>query len=138
MTTGRIVYANEASAGYQPGVCNLGSAEVAQRRRVGLLGIGAAIVLAIALLAVDASAAARLIVFVPLAGGFVGLVQARQRFCVGYALAGRYNVTDAMGTTTAVASREARMADLKGAVRIGLTAVVPAALLSLVFAALPV
>ena len=136
MTTSTISYIDGADGDYRPGSCNLRSAEIAQRRRVGWLGIGASIAFAIVLLAVDAPAAARLLVVLPLAGGFVGLVQARRRFCVGYALAGRYNVTDEMGTTTAVPSREARMADLWGAVRVGITALVPAALLAVAFAAL--
>jgi hypothetical protein len=138
MTSGTISIIDDGQGAYQPGVCNLGRAEIAQRRRVGILGIVASVVFAGILLAVDAPAAARLLVFLPLAGGFVGLVQARQRFCVGYALAGRYNVTDQMGTTQAVASREARIADLKGTVRIGLLSIVPAAAIAIVFAALPI
>ncbi|HSW41197.1 MAG TPA: hypothetical protein VLM76_01665, partial [Patescibacteria group bacterium] len=76
---------------YRPGACNIGRAEIARRRRAGVFGLGAAGVLAAALLLVDAPAAARWLVALPLAGGAVGLLQARFRFCAAFGLAGVRN-----------------------------------------------
>src|SRR3972149_5847266 len=50
---------------YQPGVCNIGPAEVRRRRQAGYLGFGAAIVLGAALLLIDAPPVARLLVAAP-------------------------------------------------------------------------
>ncbi len=128
----------DGSSGYRPGACNLGSAEIAQRRRVGILGIAASVILAAVLLAIGADPFVRLLLFVPLAGGFVGIVQARERFCMGYALAGMHNVTDQMGTPSRVESAAARRADLRHAVVVLMKATIPAALITLVFFLLPV
>lgn len=127
----------DGSSGYVPGACNLGRAEIAQRRRVGALGIVGAIVAAAVLLAVGADPILRALVFVPLAGGFIGLIQARERFCMGYALAGMYNVTDAMGTPSRVTDGAARRADMRHAVVVLAKATIPAALITLLFVLLP-
>ncbi len=128
----------DGAPGYVPGACNLGRAEIRQRQRVGIAGIVGAIVAAAVLLAVGADPVLRALVFVPLAGGFIGLVQARERFCMGYALAGMYNVTDAMGTPSKVTDGAARRADVRHAVVVLAKATIPAAILTLAFVLLPV
>jgi hypothetical protein len=95
---------------YRPGACNIGPAEIARRRRAGLLGVGAAVALAAVLLAVDAPAVARLLVALPLAGGAAGLLQARLRFCAGYGMAGVRNF-GALGQAERVEDPAARRAD---------------------------
>ena len=40
---------------YEPGVCNIGPAEIARRRRAGHLGLAATLVLLVVLVAVDAA-----------------------------------------------------------------------------------
>ena len=69
-----------ADAAYRPGACNIGTYEIARRRRAGLVGVVVAALLAIGLLAVDAPQLARLLVLLPLWGGFVSLLQVRRRF----------------------------------------------------------
>jgi len=96
---------------YRPGTCNIGSAEIARRRRSGLLGIGAAVALAAALLLVGTPTATRWLVSLPLAGGAAGLLQARLRFCAAYGMAGVRNL-GALGSTERVAEAAARRADL--------------------------
>ena len=86
----QIQYA-DANAAYQAGACNIGPAEIARRRRSGLAALGIAAAIAVIIVAVDAPAVARLLVFPFLAGGFVTLEQARRRFCVGFAMAGLRN-----------------------------------------------
>lgn len=83
-----------SSSAYQAGACNIGPYEIRRRRTSGLLGVGAAVALGAALLAVGAPAPARLLVLVPLWGGLISLLQARRRFCVGFALAGIANLGD--------------------------------------------
>jgi len=95
---------------YRPGTCNIGSAEIARRRRAGMLGIGAAVALAAVLLLVGAPAAVRWLVALPLAGGAVGLLQAGLHFCAAYGAAGVRNF-GALGTTERVEEAAARRAD---------------------------
>jgi hypothetical protein len=95
---------------YRPGTCNIGPAEIARRRRAGVVGIGAAIALAAALLVVDAPVAARWLVALPLAVGAVGLLQARLRFCAAYGAAGVRNF-GALGEAERVEDAAARRAD---------------------------
>jgi hypothetical protein len=95
---------------YRPGACNIGPAEIARRRRAGILAVGAAVALAAVLLAVDAPSAARWLVALPLAGGAAGLLEARLHFCAGYGMAGVRNL-GALGQAERVEDPAARRAD---------------------------
>lgn len=79
---------------YQAGVCNIGPAEIARRRRAGYLGVAAAIVLAAILVVIDAPGVTRLLIALPLAVGFSGFIQARLRFCANYGWRGLRNLGD--------------------------------------------
>ncbi len=100
----------EDASPYRPGACNIGPAEIARRRRSGVAALAAAGLLAVALVAVDAPPSARWLVAFPLAGGAVGLLQARFRFCAGYGLAGLRNFGP-LGAQERVADGAARRAD---------------------------
>ena len=127
----------DAGEGYRPGACNIGPAEIATRRRGGLMGIALAVGLAALLVWLDAPAWARLMVFLPLAGGFISLEQARRHFCVGFAMAGLRNF-GALGHEEHVIDRADRSADRRAAlVMVGYCSLLAAAI-SLLFAALPV
>lgn len=52
---------------YQPGVCNIGPAEIGRRRRAGHVGIIAAMALLAGLVAIGAPPLARLLVALPVA-----------------------------------------------------------------------
>jgi hypothetical protein len=104
-------------AGYAAGACNIGPAEIAARRRSGYAGIAAAAVLGVVLLAVDAPAPARLLVALPLAGGAIGLLQARSRFCAAYGMAGVRNFGP-LGNPERVVDADARRADRAKSLRI--------------------
>jgi hypothetical protein len=108
MTTPQIVF--DSPGEYYPGACNIGPAEIARRRRAGILGLAAAAILAVALLALGAPPAARLLVGLPLAGGVVGLLQARLRFCAAYGMSGVRNFGP-LGSVERVEDARARRAD---------------------------
>jgi hypothetical protein len=122
---------------YRPGACNIGPAEIARRRRTGYLGLAAAALLAVVLVAVDASGTARLLVGIPLAGGAMGLLQARFRFCAGFGMAGVRNF-GAVGSVERVEDRAARHADRMKAYRISLAAAAIGGVGALAFAAFPI
>jgi hypothetical protein len=116
MSMPQIVFALSAD-GYNPGACNIGPAEIARRRRSGVVGLAAAAVLAAGLLLVDAPAAARWLVAIPLAISAIGFLQAHFRFCAAYGAAGVRNFGP-LGSTERVDDAAARRADRSKAVAI--------------------
>ena len=98
--------------GYVPGVCNIGTWEIRRRRAFAVLGFVLALALFAVLVAIDAPAWTRLLVFLPLAGGVFSWLQARRRFCAAFAVAGVANFADADEGRHAVQDEAARRADL--------------------------
>jgi hypothetical protein len=108
---------------YVPGVCNIGPAEIAPRRRTGVMMAIVTVVLAAALVVAHAPTLARVVVFIPAAIAASGFLQARLRFCAGFGWLGVINFRD-VGTTESVASEDARRRDRLMATRIGLASAV--------------
>jgi hypothetical protein len=105
---------------YQPGVCNIGPTQ--QRRRL-VLGVGSLLAAAGYVAAVVALAWPRwALVFsvVPLYGAAMGALQYRERFCIGFAGMG---VFDVGGGTNEIQNEEALAADRRKAVRLNAKAV---------------
>ena len=109
----------DPAVAYRPGVCNIGPAEVAMRRRAGHLGLGATIGTVALLVLVGAPRAARLAVALPAAASASGYLQARARFCAGFGSRGVFNFGE-LGHTVDVADAEARALDRARATQIGL------------------
>lgn len=65
------------SGAYQPGVCNINTAEIAKRRRIGRAGLAAFAVLLIALLLLSISRYYRIILVLPAMLCASGYLQAR-------------------------------------------------------------
>jgi hypothetical protein len=86
--------------------------EIRRRRAFSIAAFVAAAVLLGVLVVIGAPAWARLIVFLPLWGGFFSWLQARRRFCAAYAVQGTSNFGDSQATMEAVTDSEARRADL--------------------------
>ena len=105
--------------GYQPGVCNIGSAEVARRRRAGDLGAIVTLVVLVVLIAIHAPPLVRLIVALPAAGAASGYLLALFRFCAGFGSRGIFNFGQ-VGQTSSVADPDARARDRAKATQIGL------------------
>ncbi|WP_336035699.1 hypothetical protein [Halobacterium yunchengense] len=112
-------------ADYQPGACNIGAAERRKRYRTGVASFAAAALLVVAVLLVDAPAFWLLATVLPLFGGFLGVMQARAGFCVGFAMAGVYDVSDAGGRRR-VAPESGQRADRKRAIVLPLQALAAA------------
>jgi hypothetical protein len=112
----RIEY-NAQPAGYQPGVCNIGPAEIARRRMVGHIGVIATLVLFGALVVLDAPGIVRLVLALPAAIAASGYIQARLRFCAGFATAGVYDF-GVVGPREQVTDAAAQAADRRKGLRI--------------------
>ena len=104
---------------YRPGVCNIGPAEIARRRRAGHIGLVGTVGLLAGLVVVDAPPVARLLVALPAAIAASGYLQARLRFCAGFGSAGVFNFGE-VGGTEQVGDADARRRDRVRARQIGL------------------
>lgn len=107
-----------STAEYRPGVCNIGPAEIARRRRAGHVGLLATAVLFVVLVAIDAPPLARLLLVLPAAVAASGYLQAWLKFCAGFGSQGVFNFGP-LGTTQEVVDIEARARDRSMARRIG-------------------
>jgi hypothetical protein len=123
-------------APYEPGVCNIGPAEIARRRLVGHLGLGASIVLLGGLVAVGAPPLARLVLVVPAGVAASGYLQAALGFCAGFGARGVFNFGD-VGPTTTVADAVDRARDRRRSLEINLASLTIGAVVALVAALLP-
>jgi hypothetical protein len=123
-------------ARYEPGVCNIGPAEIARRRRVGHGGVIASVVLVAILVAIDAPAFARLLVTIPAMIAASGYLQAWLRFCAGFGAAGIYNFGP-LGRTESVADDDARSRDRRRARQIGLASLTIGLTVGVIAALLP-
>jgi hypothetical protein len=102
---------------YVPGSCNIGSDEIALRRRAGHVGLAVTAALATALLRSDLHPAWRLTLALPAAGAASGYLQARQRFCANFGFRGVYNF-DTRGHEQAVTTAQAQTQDRRRALQI--------------------
>lgn len=119
---------------YQPGVCNIGGAEVKRRKQVFQLGAVAFVALAIYLEMNGAEARSGLIAFIPAMIAAVGYVQSRKKFCFAFGLMGTFNFAEA-GKMSKVVSPAEIAADRKQAIKIigqsiGLASIATLALLA--------
>lgn len=132
-----IQYVDTGAGEYRPGVCNIGPAEIRRRRQIGYLGFAAAVVVAAVLVLVDAPTWTRLVVALPVAIGLSGFIQARMRFCAGFAMAGLQNMGE-LGGQVQVEDAAARAADRRKAMLINAAAITGGLVTALAFALLPI
>ena len=124
-------------ADYQPGVCNIGPAEIARRRRAGHIGLVAALALFAVLAAIDAPDWTRLLVAIPAIGAASGYIQARLKFCAGFGSRGIFNFGD-VGPTERVADDEDRARDRARARQIGAASIAIGLAAGVIAAVLPI
>lgn len=125
------------SPDYQPGVCNIGPAEIRRRRMAGHVGLVASLAVLAVLVVTDAPAVMRLLVILPAAVSASGYLQAHVRFCANYGWRGIFN-TGEIGAAVRVADRQALAADRRMALRIGLGSLAIGLVAGLAAVALPI
>ena len=126
-----------ATPEYQPGVCNIGPAEIKRRRMAGHIGAAVTLVALGVLIALDAPPIARLILILPAAGAASGYLQARMKFCAGFGSRGVFNF-GSFGTWTTVTDREALARDRRRSREIGGMALAVGVVVGVVAALLPI
>ena len=102
---------------YISGVCNIGPAEIQQRKRVAIGGLFALIVSYISCVVTDAPSSTRMILFLPALIASVGFVQARRKFCLAFGFMGTFNFGK-LGQLSKTQSAEEKSADRKTALSI--------------------
>lgn len=132
MTDAAIDDITEGNGDYQPGTCNIGPAEIRRRQQVGLLGLAGTVVLGALLVALGAPRWTRLAVALPAAGALSGLMQARCKFCTGYAMAGLQNMGE-LGEQQPIEDAEARTADRRRALAMQALATIGGVVVAVVF-----
>jgi hypothetical protein len=98
-------------AEYIPGVCNIGPAEIAKRRRSGWGGALATAAIWAVLAIIDAPPAVRLVTFFPAAMAAAGFLQAWMHFCAYFGFASLLNFGPEAGKTDTVVEAEFRRKD---------------------------
>jgi hypothetical protein len=134
--TARLSSSPLAADEYRPGRCNIGSAEIARRRRAGHVGLLATLALLAGLLATDAPAPSRFLVALPAAGAAVGYLQAWLRFCAGFGSRGVFNF-GALGQVQRIDDPASRAQDRARARQIGLASLAIGVLVGLAATLLP-
>ena len=122
--------------GYQPGICNIGPAEIARRRRAGHVGLIAAVTLLAVLVAIGAPPLARLLVALPAAAAASGYLQAWLKFCAGFGSRGIFNFGP-VGQTEQAPEGDARARDRARSRQIGLASLAIGVAVGLVAMILP-
>jgi hypothetical protein len=131
-----ITTAGDPRSCYEPGVCNIGPAEIARRRRSAIVATAITLLVVAGLLLVDAPPVARLALFPFAAATAITWLQVTRRFCVAFGGAGIRNFGD-LGTTDSVEDAEARAADRRTALRMIIEGVAYGAAVTLLFVILP-
>jgi hypothetical protein len=125
-----------ADIGYRPGICNIGTAEIARRRRGGHFGLLATVVVFAVLVAIDAPPLARLILLLPAAAAASGYLQAWFKFCAGFGSRGLFNFGP-IGQTLQTGDADARARDRARANQIGLASLAIGVVVGVVAVLLP-
>jgi hypothetical protein len=107
-----------ASTEYIPGVCNIGRAEVRQRKVIGWIGLAATVVAWIACVVLKVSPLWRLALFIPASIAATGFLQAAWHFCATFGVLGVSNFGPNVGKTDTVEQAEFRRQDRRTALKI--------------------
>jgi len=121
---------------YQPGVCNIGPAEIRRRQIGAVLGTVVTIVVAAVIFGLGLPHPVRLLIALPAAAAIVSWLQVVLRFCVGFARLGVFNFGE-LGPMEHVADRAAHRADLRRAGQMIAVSLVGGLAIGIVAALLP-
>jgi len=118
---------------YISGACNIGPAEIKRRKQGAYLGGALYLIVAIFLIASDASRTTRLWAFLPATLFAVGYIQSKRKFCVAYGFLGIFNF-EKLGSTTKIKVNQDLKADRKYAIKLMVQALLLAAVLTALIA----
>ena len=123
--------------GYQPGVCNIGTWEIRRRRAAAIVAIVIGLAALGLMVATSVPALFRLLLVLPFWGGALSWLQARRRFCAGFAMGGLSNFGDDDATRQQVTNPVAHHQDMLAVLRMTRDSFVIGLALALVAVLLP-
>lgn len=103
---------------YIPGVCNIGRAEIRQRKLIGWVALATTIGIWIAFGVFAVAPLWRLTLFVPASIAATGFLQAAWHFCATFGVLGVSNFGPNVGNTDTVEQAEFRRQDRRTAIKI--------------------
>ena len=103
---------------YIPGVCNIGRAEIEQRKRIGWVALAVTAGVWIAFAVFDVAPVYRLALFVPASLAATGFLQADRHFCATLGLLSVFNFGSTVGKADPVELAEFRRRDRHTALEI--------------------
>jgi hypothetical protein len=103
---------------YIPGVCNIGRAEIRQRKLLGWIMLAVTVGVWLALAILDVAPAWRLAIFVPASIAATGFLQAARHFCATFGVLGLSNFGPSVGQTDTVEQATFRRQDRRTALQI--------------------
>jgi hypothetical protein len=113
---------------YEPGVCNIGPAEIRKRRAGGYFGLVLTVLTLVAFVIFQVPTPWRVLVAIPTGIAANGFLQAALRFCVGFGTRGLFNMETSLGHEETVENAEFRRTDQKKALQIlGISALISVA-----------
>ncbi|GAA2000793.1 hypothetical protein [Microbacterium ulmi] len=121
---------------YQPGVCNIGPAEIRRRRASGYVGLAVSVLFLALAFALAWPAPWRLLVALPAFLSAQGFLQAAFHFCVGFASRGLFNFGE-LGQEETVHEAEFRRKDQRKALLITALAFAIAAVVAVIAFLIP-
>lgn len=98
---------------YVPGMCNINPTEIKRRRQSGYFCLAVAATGLGLFLYLHASWPYFLVLFIPLYVGVLGLLQARSKFCVAFASAGKQHADDGSDVTDVTDTEAKKLDQLK-------------------------
>jgi hypothetical protein len=122
---------------YVPGVCNINREEIAKRRKIGQIGLTFFIIFLVVMLFVPISRYLRILLFIPAFVAATGFLQARNKFCVGYAGAGMENASDGSQEAKTIADDDAKLKDKQKAMRMNIQCGLIALVVTVIVVVLP-
>ncbi len=121
---------------YQPGVCNIGPAEIRRRRVSGYVGSAVSVLFLVIAIALAWPAPWRLLVALPAFLAAQGFLQAAFHFCVGFASRGLFNFGE-LGQAESVHEAQFRRKDQRKAIAITGLALAIAVVVALIAFVIP-
>jgi hypothetical protein len=113
---------------YTAGTCNIGEAEIKQRRRIGRIGLVLTLVSIIIYLGlvylIGLDVLVGVLIFLPAEMSAIGLLQARNKFCAAYGFTKQQNVSSSLGITLKIEDKSNQKEDRNKAIKIVFESVV--------------
>lgn len=120
---------------YIPGICNINPAEIKKRRFAGHAGLAVSIIFILLTLFINSDWYVRLFLFFPAFVAATGYLQAKNKFCVGYAGAGKQHADD--GDIETITAGDALKADKRKAQTINVQSAIVGLLAATTFVIVP-